>query len=130
METWAHAQAIYDELSVVRTSTDAIQNIVILGFNTYGWAFTNRGLPVPEPRPHLSLRAPSGALWEYGEPSDAERIEGEAEAFCQVVAQTRNIADTRLRVTGPNAAAWMTIAQCFAGPPNDPPQPGERRMRI
>ncbi len=129
METWAHSQAIYDELGVDREENDAIEAIVRLGFNTYGWTFANRGLPVPEPRPTLALTAPSGAVWELGDAAGDERIEGSAVEFCQVVAQTRNIADTKLRVRGPNATSWMAIAQCFAGPPNDPPAAGARRKR-
>ena len=129
METWAHSQAIYDELGVDHEENDAIEAIVRLGFNTYGWTFANRGLPVQEPRPALALTAPSGALWELGGAADGERIEGAAIEFCQVVAQTRNIADTKLRVSGPNAASWMAIAQCFAGPANNPPAPGTRRKK-
>lgn len=128
METWAHAQAIYDVMGVRRENTDRIRNIVVLGVNTYGWTFKNRGLEPPEPMPHLKLTAPSGALWTYGEPSREELIEGPAEAFCQVVTQTRNIADTSLAVTGPNATAWMANAQCFAGAPETPPAPGTRKM--
>ena len=129
MESWAHAQAIYDELGVVRENADRIRNIVVLGLNTYGWTFANRKLPVPEPRPQLVLTAPSGEVWTYGESVGEERVEGLAEQFCQVVTQTRNIADTGLAVCGPNATQWMSIAQCFAGPPNDPPKPGERAVR-
>ena len=54
------------------------------------------------------------------------RVEGAAVDFCKVVTQTRNVADTALRVSGPVAADWMTIVQCFAGPPEDPPAPGTR----
>lgn len=46
--------------------------------------------------------------------------------FCQVVTQVRNIADTRLSVTGDIAQRWMAIAQCFAGPPENPPEAGTR----
>ena len=127
METWAHGQEVYDLLGVVRRNADRIGNIVILGVNTYQWTFANRGEEVPGPLPHLVLTAPSGAVWTHGEPSATERIEGLAEEFCQVVTQTRNIADTALKVTGPAATAWMAKAQCFAGPPNDPPAPGTRR---
>ena len=127
METWAHGQAIYDLLGCERQDTDRIGNIVRLGVNTYGWTFKNRREDIPQPMPYLSLTAPSGATWEYGEPSDDERISGSASEFCQVVTQCRNIADTGLSVTGAVATRWMSIAQCFAGPPNDPPAPGLRR---
>ncbi len=127
MESWAHAQAIYDALGIVRVDTDRIGNIVRLGINTYGWTFKNRKEIAPEPIPYVRLTAPSGAVWEYGEALNAERIQGEATDFCQVVTQTRNIADTSLQIEGVNAERWMRIAQCFAGPPNDPPAKGARR---
>ena len=126
METWAHAQEVFDVLGLEREEQDRIRNIAHLGVSTYGWTFVNRGEPVPEPAPHVRLTAPSGAIWDWGEPNEAERVEGSAVEFAQVTAQTRNIADTALQVTGPNATRWMSIAQCFAGPPNDPPAPGTR----
>jgi len=126
METWAHGQEVYDILGAERTEHDYIRNIAMLGVNTFGWTFVNRKEPVPKAKPYIRLTAPSGEIWEWNEPSDAERIEGPAVAFCQVVAQTRNIADVDLSVTGPVAREWMAKAQCFAGPPNDPPAPGTR----
>jgi uncharacterized protein (TIGR03084 family) len=77
----------------------------------------------------LVLTAPSGAVWTLGEEAGEERISGSAEEFCQVVTQTRNVADTSLEVSGENAKQWMAIAQCFAGAPNDPPPPGTRKKR-
>jgi uncharacterized protein (TIGR03084 family) len=124
METWAHAQAGYDVLGMTRVDTDRIGNIVRLGVNTYGWTFKNRKEEPPGPMPRLRLTAPSGDIWEYGEGADL--ITGSATEFCQIVTQCRNIADTSLLVEGPIAARWMSIAQCFAGPPQDPPLPGAR----
>lgn len=127
METWAHGQAAYDLLGVVRRNTDRIRNIAVLGVNTYDWSFRVRGQKPPQPKPHLKLTAPSGAIWTWNEPSEFDLIEGAAEEFCQVVTQVRNIADTRLAVRGGAATAWMASAQCFAGPPETPPAPGMRR---
>lgn len=127
METWAHGQAAYDLLGVVRRNTDRIRNIAVLGANTYDWSFRIRGRKPPQPKPHLRLTAPSGALWTWNDPSEADLVEGAAEEFCQVVTQVRNVADTRLTVRGAAATAWMEIAQCFAGPPEAPPTPGTRR---
>ncbi|MCR9126964.1 MAG: TIGR03084 family metal-binding protein [Rhodobacteraceae bacterium] len=126
METWAHAQAVYDMLGQRRVNGARIRNIVQLGVNTYDWTFRNRGTEAPGPMPGLRLTAPDGTLWCYGEPRDDALIEGLAEEFCMVVAQTRNIADTGLRMTGAAARQWMAQAQCFAGPPHDPPAPGTR----
>ncbi len=141
METWAHAQAIYDLLGVEREATDAIRHIAQLGVNTRGWTFSNRALPVPAPVPQVRLQAPSGALWLWdgttpldsatpeapaGAGAAAEAVSGTALAFCQVVTQVRHVDDTSLVVQGAGARAWMQLAQCFAGAPNDPPAPGTR----
>ncbi|MBR9862238.1 MAG: TIGR03084 family protein [Rhodobacteraceae bacterium] len=126
METWAHGQEIYDILGVVRQDRDHIRNIAVLGINTFGWTYKNRGLAVPEQQPYLCLTAPSGEVWEWNNPAQTNRIEGSATGFCQVVTQTRNIKDTDLRVTGEVATQWMSVAQCFAGPVETPPAPGAR----
>lgn len=126
METWAHAQDIYDLLGRKRVYTDSIQAIATLGVRTYGFCFGNRRLKPPSPEPYLRLTAPSGAIWEWNEPSDEHRIEGLASEFCHVVTQNCNVADTALHVVGDSAQRWMAIAQCFAGPPEDPPASGTR----
>jgi len=126
METWAHGQEIFDLLGVARQDSDRIRNIVVLGVNTFGWSHKIQGLEVPETMPRLRLTAPSGAVWEYGDPASPDLIEGSAVEFARVVTQTRNIADTALKVSGPVATRWMQTAQCFAGGRETPPAPGTR----
>jgi uncharacterized protein (TIGR03084 family) len=128
MESWAHGQAIYDLMGKERTATDRLRNIAEIGVRTYGWTFANRGRPVPGPIPHVRLTGPSGAIWEWNDRTPGNMVEGDALAFCQVVAQTRNVADTALKASGEPARIWMSLAQCFAGPPEDPPAPGTRHM--
>ena len=127
METWAHGQAIFDLLGRTRAPTDRLRNIAEIGVRTYGWTFANRQRPVPGPAPHVRLISPSGAIWQWNDPAPDNAVEGDALPFCQVVTQTRNVADTDLKVTGEPARIWMSLAQCFAGPPEDPPAPGARR---
>jgi uncharacterized protein (TIGR03083 family) len=128
LETWSHAQAIWDLLGRERPAPPMrLRNIAELGVRTFGWAYRNRGLPVPAVRPHIRLAAPDGGTWEWNDPDTEDRVSGDALAFCQVVTQTRNAADTTLAVDGATAQHWMTIVQCFAGPPEDPPKPGTRR---
>lgn len=126
METWAHGQAIYDLTGATRAPTDRLRNIAEIGVRTYGWTFANRNQPIPGPAPYVRLTAPSGAVWEWNDNTPGNAVEGEALAFCEVVTQTRNVADTGLKVTGDSARRWMEIAQCFAGPPEMPPPPGLR----
>jgi len=126
METWAHAHDIYDLKKQPRNNTDRIKNIAEIGVRTYGWTFANRKMEPPGDAPFVRLTAPSGALWEWNDPSQDNKVEGSAVEFCHVVTQGRNIADVSLQVTGEPATQWMAIAQCFAGPPETPPAPGTR----
>jgi uncharacterized protein (TIGR03084 family) len=128
METWAHGQAIYDLMGLQRGPTDRLRNIAEIGVRTFGWTFINRGMPVPGPAPAVRLAGPSAAVWAWNDAVTDNKVEGDALAFCQVVTQVRNVADTGLVVTGEAARAWMGLAQCFAGPPEDPPPPGARHI--
>ena len=129
METWSHGQAIFDALGVERVEQDRIRNIVVMGINTFGWTFTVNRREVPETKPYVRLVSPSGAIWQWNDPAAADRVEGLAVEFCRVVTQTRNVRDTNLQVTGPVAQAWMDVAQCLAGPPEQPPGPGTRFLQ-
>ena len=126
METWAHGQAIYDLMGAIRQPANRLRNIAEIGVRTYGWTFANRSHPVPGPAPHVRLAGPSGSVWEWNDLSPDNSIDGGALDFCQVVTQVRNVADTSLKVTGEPARMWMSFAQCFAGPPENPPPPGTR----
>jgi len=127
MEVWAHGQDIHDAVGSVRPATWRLRHIAHIGVTTYGWSFANRKLPVPVPEPYVCLVGPDGDEWTWGDPASGNSVTGAAEDFCQVVTQRRHVADTSLRVRGEGAAAWMAIAQCFAGPPADGPAPGARR---
>ena len=133
METWSHGQAVFDLFGLAREEHDRIRNVVVLGVNTWGWTWSVREREPPGPMPRLRLTAPSGAVWEYGEDDGANRIEGPAVAFAQVVAQTRNVADTSLRVTGPIAGGMdgeRPVLRRPAGgpaPARRPPLLGRRR---
>jgi len=126
METWAHGQEVFDALGQTRKEQDRIRNIAHLGVATFGWTFANRGLPVPDPAPYVQLTGPSGANWDWNQPQDDNAIRGTAVDFAKVVTQVRNVAETDLVVVGHGAQNWMAMAQCFAGPPVDPPAPGTR----
>jgi uncharacterized protein (TIGR03084 family) len=128
METWAHSWAIYDVLGETKNQTDRIRHIATIGVKTYDWSFANRKLDPPGRPPHLILTSPSGEVWRWRETQRENSIIGDAVEFCQVVTQVRNIADTHLKVRGDAANRWMEIAQCFAGPPEDPPGSGMRYL--
>ncbi len=117
METWAHGHDIAAALGVEPAPTARLRHVADLGVRTRGFSFRNRGLPVPDAEPRVELRGPDAEPWVWGPQQDAERVEGDALDFCLVVTQRRDVDDTALKITGAGSAAWMAIAQCFAGPP-------------
>lgn len=126
METWAHGQDIWDLLRRQRPPTARLKHIAHIGVTTFGWTFVNRQLPVPDVVPFVELEAPASGAWRWGDPASSETVRGTALDFCLVVTQRRNLADTGLCCTPGSATQWLSIAQCFAGPPADPPAPGVR----
>jgi uncharacterized protein (TIGR03084 family) len=124
METWAHGQDIWDVIGRQRPATARLKHIAHIGVTTFGWSFVNRKLVVPSVVPYIALDAPDGTLWTWGEPSQTDWVRGSAQNFCLLVTQRRHRADTRIECKGAAAEQWLSIAQCFAGPPAEPPAPG------
>ena len=117
MEYWAHGQDVVDALGVRREPTERLRHICHLGYRTRGFSYAVRGLPVPEGEVRVTLQAPGGSTWEWGNGDDA--VLGTAEDFCLRVTQRRHRRDTGLVATGPLADDWLDKAQCFAGLPTD-----------
>ena len=84
------------------------------------------GIYESQPPGSVLVLNPSGETWEFNEPDESNLVKGDAVQFCHVVTQGRNIQDVNLEVRGEPAQKWMAIAQCFAGPPEDPPALGSR----
>lgn len=126
METWAHGQDVWDVLGRERPASMRLKHIAHIGVTTFGWTFVNRGLPVPTTVPHVELTAPDGSLWTWGEPSASDWVRGASQDFCLLVTQRRHRDDTALQWSGEAAEQWTRMAQCFAGPAVDGPQPGLR----
>ena len=131
METWAHGLDVVEALHAVGvadapTPTDRLAHICHLGVATRGWSFVVRDAAPPVADVRVELTLPSGQSWSAGSDEATDRVTGEALDFCLVVTQRRHVADTDLVVEGDAARAWMAVAQCFAGAPTRPPEPGTR----
>jgi uncharacterized protein (TIGR03084 family) len=72
---------------------------------------------MPEGDVYVELKAPSGAVWTWGDSATANSVKGDALNFCLAVTQRRHLDDCDLVVVGPLAIEWMSIAQAFAGSP-------------
>jgi uncharacterized protein (TIGR03084 family) len=117
MEYWAHGQDIADGLRVTRTPTARLRHICHLGHRTRAFSYVNRGLEPPASDVRLELAAPDGSTWAYGDPDATDRVSGPAVDFCLLVTQRRHRDDLALVASGAAADEWLSIAQCFAGPP-------------
>ena len=125
METWAHGQDVADALGVVRTPTDRLRHVARIGVLAMPNSFATHDRPLPEQPIRVALAAPSGEVWEWGEPTSEAVVGGDALDFCLVVTQRRHVTDTGLEVTGAAAAQWIEVAQAFAGPPGSGRRPGQ-----
>lgn len=119
METFAHGQDVRDALGVAAVTNTRLRHIAELGIRTRAFAYTLRGLEAPATPPRVELAGPDGDTWVWGEDDAPDHISGPALDFCLVVTRRRHPADTRLQASGPHAAEWLAIAQCYLGPPDE-----------
>jgi uncharacterized protein (TIGR03084 family) len=123
METWAHGLDIADALGIDRPATTRLRHVAHISVRTRDFAFNVNGrTPPPEPF-RVELDAPDGTTWSWGPEDAAQRIVGSALDFCLVATQRRHRLDTDLVAHGPDADAWLDIAQAFAGVPGPGRQP-------
>lgn len=118
METWAHAQDIYDTLGVEHPSSSGLRSIAHLGVATFAFSHQLHGLEVPAGAVFVELEGPDGDLWTWGPPGTTNQVRGAAEDFVLVVTQRRHWTETGLAAEGANAQRWLDIAQAFAGAPS------------
>lgn len=127
METWAHGQDVVDALGLVRPPSARLAHVARIGVLALPNSYRAHGRAVPQVPVRVALEAPDGSTWAWGPEDAADVVAGPAEDFCLVVTQRRHVDDTALRVTGPTAREWMSIAQAFAGPPGKGRAPGQFR---
>jgi uncharacterized protein (TIGR03084 family) len=123
METFAHGHDIAVAVGRTIPFTEALHHVAHLGVATRGFAFANRGLPVPDTAVRVELEGPAGEAWTWGPDDAPDVVRGSALDLSLLVTQRIHRDDTGLVATGPHAEAWLAIAQCFAGPPSDGPPP-------
>jgi len=129
METWAHGQDVADTFGQEYAVSDRLKHIAHIGVSTFGWSYANRGKAIPDVGVRVELKSPSGESWIWGPEDAANIVRGNAIDFCLVVVRRRHVEDTGLVTVGEAASQWMRIAQAFAGPPEDGPEPGQFRKR-
>jgi uncharacterized protein (TIGR03084 family) len=116
---------VADALGVRRPPTPRLRHVAHIGIRARDFAFrANERQPPAEPF-RVELTAPSGELWEWGPADAAQRVTGPALDFCLLVTRRRHRDDLALSATGPDADAWLDLAQAYAGQPGAGRKPGQ-----
>ncbi|HET7431715.1 MAG TPA: TIGR03084 family metal-binding protein [Nocardioides sp.] len=119
METWAHSLDVHEALGAEPEVTDRIRHVAHLGVRTRNFSFAAHDQEPPADEFRVELTAPSGDLWTWGPEEAAQSVRGSARDFCLLVTQRVHRNDTDLVAQGRDANAWLSVAQCFAGPPGE-----------
>ncbi|WP_235734494.1 TIGR03084 family metal-binding protein [Nocardioides alcanivorans] len=123
METWAHSLDVHEAListgsiTEMPEPTDRIKHVAHIAVRTRNYSYSVNQLPAPDEEFRVELVAPSGELWTWGPPGAAQKVSGPAYDLCRLATQRVHRDDTALVAVGADAEQWLTIAQCFAGPP-------------
>nr|WP_218890635.1 TIGR03084 family metal-binding protein [Actinomycetospora corticicola] len=115
METWAHAQDVYDTVDATHVPSDRIRHVAHIGVGARPFSYLAHGLEMPDVPIRVELTAPDGATWTWGPEGAPDRITGPAEDFALLITQRRHQDDLALTVEGPAATEWARIGQAFAG---------------
>lgn len=125
METWAHGQDIADALGVTREPTARLRHVAHIAIAARGYAYTVNGKQPPDAPIRVELVGPDGTTWTWGPSDAADRVTGPAVDFCLLATRRRHRDDLKVIATGPQADAWLDLAQAFAGPPGPGRLPGQ-----
>lgn len=129
METWAHGYDVADALGVTPVPTERLRHVAHIGVRARPFSYAIRGMEMPTAEISVVLTSPSGETVSWGPEGAPDVVSGSLVEFCLVVTQRRHIADTGLRVEGPAANEWISIAQAFAGEPGEGRRPGQFARR-
>jgi uncharacterized protein (TIGR03084 family) len=117
METWAHAQDVYDTVGVVSEPSARLRHVAHIGVGARAFSYLAHGREMPSVEVRVELTAPDGSTWAWGPADAADRITGPALDFALLITQRRHRDDLALEVVGDAAQEWAEIGQAFAGEP-------------
>jgi uncharacterized protein (TIGR03084 family) len=117
METWAHAQDVYDTVGADHAPSSRLRHVAHIGVGARAFSYLAHGREVSSVPVRVELTAPDGAVWTWGPEDAADRISGPALDFALLITQRRHRDDLALTVVGEAAREWVEIGQAFAGAP-------------
>lgn len=117
METWAHAQDVFDTVGAVHEPSLRLRHVAHIGVGARAFSYAVRGRTMPDAPVRVELTAPDGSTWAWGPEDAADRISGPALDFALLITQRRHRDDLGLEIVGDGAREWAEIGQAFAGEP-------------
>lgn len=115
METWAHAQDVYDAVGAVHEPSGRLRHVAHIGVGARAFSYAAHSRPQSSVPVRVELAGPDGSIWTWGPDDAADRITGPALDFALLITQRRHRDDLALEVTGEAAQEWVEIGQAFAG---------------
>ncbi|HEX4490806.1 MAG TPA: maleylpyruvate isomerase family mycothiol-dependent enzyme [Acidimicrobiia bacterium] len=113
-ECWIHTGDVTDAVGVAVEPTDRLEHVARLAWRTLPYAFAKAGRELRGPVA-FSLRAPSGAPWDFRpETEAATMVEGPGVELCLVAARRIDPELTALRAEGPDAHAVLELVRTYA----------------
>jgi uncharacterized protein (TIGR03084 family) len=117
METWAHAQDVYDTVGAAHAPSSRLRHVAHIGVGARAFSYLAHGREVSLVPVRVELTAPDGSVWTWGPEDAPDRISGPALDFALLITQRRHRDDLGLTVVGEAAQEWVEIGQAFAGEP-------------
>jgi uncharacterized protein (TIGR03084 family) len=113
-ETWIHTGDVAAALGTVVPPTDRLWHIARLAWRTLPYAFARAGRQLTGPVA-FEIRGPRGHEWAFVPDTEPLTvISGDALELCLVAGRRVAPGDTRLRGTGPDAAATLELVRTYA----------------
>jgi uncharacterized protein (TIGR03084 family) len=112
-EGWIHTGDVGRALGVPVGADDRLWHIARLAWRTIPYAFSRADRPAPAPVA-VTLRAPDGESWSFGDDDAANTVRGDALDFCLVAGRRRTPGQTALVAAGPDAAAVLDLIRTYA----------------
>lgn len=114
-ESWIHTRDTARAVGAEVATDDRIWHIARLAWRTIPYAFARAGTAPLRGPVAVSLAAPDGGTWEFGDPDAAvTTISGRALDFCLVAARRREPAAADLRADGPDAESVLALVRTYA----------------
>jgi uncharacterized protein (TIGR03084 family) len=113
-ECWIHTGDVADAVELILDPADRLEHVARLAWRTLPYAFSKAGRELSGPVA-FSLRAPSGAHWDFrGEGAAANVVEGPGIDLCLVAARRVTPEQTALRASGPDAPTVLELVRTYA----------------